>query len=350
MKRLYYFVTVCILAMSPAFVSAHAFDFAVMHSEMKVDGKSIYFESIVGEAINPTQENDTFQFVQNYVRESLLVRSEGSACDFSLSSFTVDQSTNQAKIVGNFICPQEIQVRSLQIQSNLYRSIFEYFEHHMSIGAGAEKYHMLFNQDQTLITQIVDEQREKVYMYQAVVPFFGIGVEHIVFGTDHLLFLLMIVLLMSRFRHIFTAITVFTVAHSVTLIASMFGWIQVSSDIVEPMIALTIIYSAVFNLIYIRSKKQPKKVNELALVGLFGLIHGLGFAASMHGILLPEDFMAYAIALFNIGIEVGQLAILAVVLPILWYVRKTKYGPYILKFISILVLLIAVYWFIERIL
>lgn len=350
MRLIQYFLSVIALALIPAFVSAHAFDFAVIHSEMRVEGQKVYFESNIGQAIVPTEETGRFAFIQKFVEESLLLRSGQHACLFTLDSFDAHQETNTTKINGVFDCAETVDVETLVLQSNLYRSVFEYFEHHMVISVGDEKYHMLFDQDNTLVTKIVDPVREKNYIYDAVLPFFGIGVEHIVFGFDHVLFLCMAVLLMRRFRHILGAVTVFTIAHSATLLLSMFGVIQISPSIIEPVIALTIIFSALLNLFYIRYAREPKHLHELVIAFVFGLVHGLGFAASMHGVLLPQEYIGYAIILFNLGIEVGQLAILLLFVPVIWSIRKTKYSTSILGAVSVVGFVIALYWFFDRVL
>lgn len=350
MRRVQYLLSVIALVLLPTFASAHAFDFAVIHSEMRVGGQKVYFESKVGQAIVPTEETGRFAFIQKFVEESLLLRNGQYACQFTLDSFDANQEINTTKINGVFDCGTPIDVGSLVVQSNIYRSVFEDFEHHMIFSVGDEKHHMLFDQDMTLVTKIIDPVREKNYIYDAVLPFFGIGIEHIVFGFDHVLFLCIAVLLMRKFRHILGAVTVFTIAHSTTLILSMFGILQIYPSIIEPVIALTIIFSAVLNLFYIRYTREPKHAHELAIAFVFGLVHGLGFAASMHGIMLPEDFIGYAIVLFNLGIEVGQLAILLLFVPILWVVRKTKYSTQILGAVSAAGFVVALYWFFDRVL
>lgn len=141
---------------------------------------------------------------------------------------------------------------------------------------------------------------------------FGLmGIEHILTGYDHLAFLVMLLIATHAVRDLFWVITSFTVAHSITLTAASLGWVVASAQWVEPLILATIVYVAVENLITARPRAR------LALTFAFGLIHGLGFASALsEGPLTPNDELV-ALLSFNLGVEVGQLAFLALAYP-LW--------------------------------
>ena len=144
--------------------------------------------------------------------------------------------------------------------------------------------------------------------------YFGMGVEHLLFGFDHILFVLGLVMLVQGWKRLALVVTGFTVAHSLTLALSVLDSVQLSPPVVELIIALSILFVA------IELTRAPEKRSILAtrypqsVAFLFGLLHGFGFAGVLANIGLPRDAAIPALALFNIGIEVGQLMIVAVAL------------------------------------
>lgn len=145
--------------------------------------------------------------------------------------------------------------------------------------------------------------------------FFGLGVEHIVTGWDHLAFLFGLLLVARSFRDMAGVITGFTLAHSVTLSAATLGWVTAPAGLVEPLIALSIAAVGVENLF------DPPPRRRFVLTCALGLIHGFGFAGMLAGLGLPVDAAALALACFNLGVEVGQVAIVAPILPVLLALR-----------------------------
>jgi hydrogenase/urease accessory protein HupE len=143
-----------------------------------------------------------------------------------------------------------------------------------------------------------------------------LGVEHILTGYDHLAFLLGLVLMLTRLRPVFAAVTAFTVGHSLSLAASCLGVLSLPSRGVETAIAISIAYVAAENL-------RARRVDSRWLVSFaFGFVHGFGFAGALQEIGVPEERAALALAAFNAGVELGQLAVLAVVLPCLAALRR----------------------------
>lgn len=173
-----------------------------------------------------------------------------------------------------------------------------------------------------------------------------LGFEHIVpLGIDHILFVVCLCLLNTKLKTIFWQATAFTVAHSITLALSIQNIFTLPSAIVEPVIALSILFVAVENLV-IRELKPWR----LALVFLFGLIHGLGFASALNEIGLPRDQFALSLISFNVGVELGQLVVIAAVCAFLHFFRdRNWYRPRIVYPVSVLIIVIASYWTIQRI-
>ncbi len=173
--------------------------------------------------------------------------------------------------------------------------------------------------------------------------FFRLGVEHIVTGWDHLLFLLGLVLVPGRARAIALVVTAFTVAHSITLALATLGVWMPSPRIVEPAIALSIVYVGIESL-YARDVGKRWRVTFP-----FGLVHGFGFAGALREIALPRDRLPGALLAFNIGVEVGQLAVLAVVLPLLVVLRKRAGEERVVRVAAIAIAAIGAVWFVVRV-
>lgn len=174
-----------------------------------------------------------------------------------------------------------------------------------------------------------------------------LGFEHIVpLGIDHILFVVCLCLLNTKLKTIIWQATAFTIAHSITLALSMQNIFTLPGAIVEPIIALSILFVAVENLV-IRELKPWRVV----LVFLFGLIHGLGFASVLNETGLPRDQFALSLISFNVGVELGQLLIIAIMCTfLLFFEKRTWYRPRIVYPISLLIIFIASYWTIQRIL
>ncbi|WP_417620898.1 HupE/UreJ family protein [Parasphingorhabdus sp.] len=179
-----------------------------------------------------------------------------------------------------------------------------------------------------------------------------LGIEHILLGFDHLFFVLALVLLLKGGWLVAKTVTAFTVAHSLTLIGTTLGWLSLPSQPVEAVIALSIVFLAVE---VVKARPDDLRLSERfpwIVAFLFGLLHGFGFAGALAEIGLPEGDVPLALLTFNLGVEIGQLTIVAIALAILHglrqfklsWVRPTKtataYG----------IGIIATYWFIERML
>lgn len=169
-----------------------------------------------------------------------------------------------------------------------------------------------------------------------------IGVQHIWLGIDHLLFILALVLAKLRPWDYVKVLTAFTVGHSLTIALAALDIVRLPSSFVEPFIALSIAYVAVENIF-------RKQVNRRWLVALlFGLIHGFGFAQVLQE--SPVDSIVLALISFNVGVEIGQLSVLVLVIPLLlWLRRFTKVYTYSNAVISGGIMLFGLFWFVIRV-
>ncbi len=189
------------------------------------------------------------------------------------------------------------------------------------------------------------------HWYQAAARFVQLGFDHILDGTDHLLFLFCLVIPLRRFRDLIPVVTAFTIAHSITLIASAYGlapnvlWFP---PMIEVGIALSIVYMALENIV-MAGKHQPVLHRALIAFG-FGLVHGFGFSFALRETLqFAGRHMLASLLSFNIGVEIGQLLVLIIMIPLLEllfrYVVAEKLGTIIL---SALVAHTAWHWMLDR--
>jgi hypothetical protein len=185
------------------------------------------------------------------------------------------------------------------------------------------------------------------------------GVWHIWIGFDHILFLLALLLPAVLVRRagrwepadslkgvlvdVLKVVTAFTVAHSITLSLAALGVVSLPSRIVESVIAASVVVAALNNL------RGTVDRRRWVMAFVFGLIHGFGFASVLADLGLPQGALALALVGFNVGVELGQLAIVAAFVPVAFWLRRTRfYRTGVLAVGSILVALLAAYWFVQR--
>ena len=177
--------------------------------------------------------------------------------------------------------------------------------------------------------------------------FIKLGIEHIWTGYDHLLFLFALLVVCRSFRSIVTIITCFTLAHSTTLALATLNIVSLPSRITEPAIAASIVFVGVENLL--RRGAEPR--GRWALTFAFGLVHGFGFASVLRNLGVGENGTSIVMPLFtfNAGVEVGQISIAALVLPIVWRLRKKEmFLRRGVPALSAIVSVAGLYWFLER--
>ena len=177
--------------------------------------------------------------------------------------------------------------------------------------------------------------------------FLTLGVEHIWTGYDHLLFLFALLVVCRSFRSIVAIITCFTLAHSLTLALATLNVVNLPSRFVEPAIAASIVFVGLENLV--RRGEEPQ--GRWALTFAFGLIHGFGFASVLRELGVGQRGQGLAMPLFtfNLGVEIGQVAVAALVLPLVWRLRKHE--NFVRRGVPALSAVVAVaglYWFLER--
>ena len=177
------------------------------------------------------------------------------------------------------------------------------------------------------------------------IAFFRLGVEHILTGYDHILFLFALMLRGGRFRSLLGIVTAFTLAHSITLALAVLGVVVVPSAIVEPVIALSIAYVALENIFHRRAAAR-----RWAVSFVFGLVHGFGFADALLELGLPPSGIVGSLMFFNLGVEAGQAMIVAALFPVLSWLCRFAWERRAVTAISAAVFVAAMVLAIERVL
>ena len=179
-------------------------------------------------------------------------------------------------------------------------------------------------------------------VWQQITSFVGLGIEHILTGYDHILFLVSLLMLGGGLKYLLKVVTAFTLSHSVTLSLAVLNIFTLPSQWVECAIALSIAYIAAENL------WRTESAGRWKLAFGFGLIHGLGFASALSELNLPQTNLAVSLASFNIGVELGQISIVLVIYFLLAYLRKFTWDLAIRRAISVGVIGMSLIWFWER--
>jgi hydrogenase/urease accessory protein HupE len=194
---------------------------------------------------------------------------------------------------------------------------------------------------------MVDLSKPLLTPWELAPKFFSAGVEHIVSGYDHLCFLIAVMLWATRIWPVVKIVTAFTVSHSITLSLAALELVNLPSSWVEIAIALSIIYVAVENFF---TRKVDKRWRDTFA---FGFIHGFGFASGLIELGVPQRAIVPALASFNIGVEVGQIGVVLVVLPLLLLIDKNftqgRRSPLLVQVCSAIIACFGAYWFFVRV-
>jgi hydrogenase/urease accessory protein HupE len=271
------------------------------------------------------------------ILDRVKVSADGDACPAQLDAVTLVEEDG-ISLRGSFRCKAGAKGARIEL------AIFDELPHgHRHIARTASGENVLFKGNRSLELAASGEPPKEAPKPSAL-GFVLLGVEHILFGFDHLVFLLGLVLVGGKLRSLLLVVTAFTVAHSITLGAAVLGLWAPSPSIVEPLIALSIVYVGVENFFV----KDADKRWRVTLP--FGLVHGFGFAGALGEIALPRSEIPIALVSFNVGVELGQVAVLALVLPvILWARKRAWFEQKGVKAISGAIVVMGLFWFVTRV-
>ena len=264
------------------------------------------------------------------------VTGDGAACPSHFESARTREG-DAVELRASFICPRD--VHHLAIDLELLEALPANHTHLATVVL-----------DGRATTANVTRAHERIEVNAGSAPasasfarMVWMGVQHIVTGYNHLAFLLGLLLLGGRVRTLVAILTAFTVAHSITLALAVLRVVSLSPAFVEPAIALSIAYVGVENLFVSDARKRWR------ITFPFGLLHGFGFAGALTALDLPRAQLPGALFGFNLGVEVGQLAVLAVVLPLVTFARRSAwFRERGMKGLSMAIALAGCVWFVER--
>jgi HupE / UreJ protein len=206
---------------------------------------------------------------------------------------------------------------------------------------------LLFIIAEPLWAHVIVGELEKMSKTDAAVLFLVLGYKHILpLGFDHILFVLSLFLLSPKLKPVLLQATAFTIAHSVTLGLAMYNVIKIPSSIIEPLIALSIMYVALENIF------SPRlKTSRIGVVFIFGLVHGLGFAGALGSLGLPQNAFLISLIMFNVGVELGQITVILLAYFVLakWFSQKPYYRKAIVIPLSAAIATIAAVLAVQRI-
>lgn len=278
-----------------------------------------------------------------YIADSIGASVEGSKCRLVNIQGPDLQKSGNTIYHAEFECPKDAE--AFTFTSRLF---FDIDERHLQFTRVADAdnpaeflYESLFSLNSPVIK--VESLKEGGSLFLGRIQrFFLLGVEHLLTGYDHILFIFSVILVTTTFASTLKVITSFTVAHSITLAMAFVGLISLPSTVVEPLIALSIVYVALENL------RGGKFGNRWIVTFLFGLVHGLGFVGALKQITVSESELITSILSFNLGIEGGQALIIALIYPLLYYSRKQAWWLIFQRFTSVVIGFAGLYWLIVR--
>ena len=194
---------------------------------------------------------------------------------------------------------------------------------------------------------VLDQDLSQLSRTELFWTYLQVGFQHILpLGLDHILFVLSVFFLEPRLKPVLVQATAFTLAHSITLGLAMYGIIQPATAVVEPIIALSILFVAIENIF--AERLNPWRV---AIVFGFGLVHGLGFAGALTELGLPKKSFFESLVAFNVGVELGQVSVILLAWALVgrWFAEKPWYRRRVVVPASVAIGLVAAYWTVERV-
>jgi hypothetical protein len=269
------------------------------------------------------------------------VSADGAPLDFRLVTVEPDPRGRGVQLVSEAALARPVP--ALEVHGPVFPAI-----------AGHETFLTVHRGERLLRQDVLDTRRPVARVFASGVPgtfavlrtFVPAGVHHIAIGPDHILFVLGLLLLGGTLKRLLSVVTAFTLAHSLTLSLAALGLVHLPGRVVEPVIALSIVFVALETL---RARGAGRDVRAV-LAFVFGLVHGFGFASVLAEFGLPRESLGWALAGFNVGVEIGQGVIVLVVAPALAALARRSPVAH-RRTVTVLAMGIAIAgatWFVQR--
>lgn len=359
MKRLFWFLLICVLCVSVFPPLTYAHTVGLSRGTYRLDGSMVTAELIFARAdaailardldadgdgaISATEvQNAKFSFGKT-ITPKLVVQAGKEECLGSLDDAHLVEEDGLS-ITMTYLCPvapaaAHLRFDLLDVLTRGHRHIAL-----MEAASGATEEVIFAAHREWDVAPGLTGEKPKTAVKHDLGGYFLLGIEHILFGYDHLVFLLGLVLVGGRWRALLLVITAFTLAHSITLGMAVLGVWAPSPRIVEPLIALSVAYVGVENQFVKDAEKRWR------ITFPFGLVHGFGFAGALGEIQLPKADVPKALLGFNLGVEIGQLAVLAIVLPLIMAARKRPWFEQKgVRYLSYVIAGLGIVWFVARV-
>jgi len=243
----------------------------------------------------------------------------------------------------DFLCPVEIS--DLSITSAMFLDMDESHTQFVRFAPADDPslvLHEAVLTESNMSFHITDIKTEGAPVLERTLAFLKLGIAHLLTGYDHILFLLTVIIGISLLESV-KAVTSFTLAHSITMALAFLGAISLPANIVEPLIAATVIFVAFENITRANIKKR------WVWTFFFGLIHGLGFVDALKMVTVSQSELILSLVAFNIGIELGQILILLAAVGVIHYIRQYSWHYKFNRGFSAVVGLLGVVWLFQRV-
>ena|SRR3989344_801744 len=313
------------LVLFSSLISAHST--IIFHNTLDINDDSVLFSNDG----SLTEVGDDYQA---YIIKNIIIKNDDVPCSFGDFNYDIDPIDGF-----NVLVSCNSKINNLSINDSTLSGTFNVNKvYEVNVGNSKKR----FVGEDILYFEVHQEQPSNANIF---FNYLKLGFDHILFGFDHIFFIIGFILISTSFFSLVKNISGFTVSHSITLSLAASGLVFISPKTVEPIIALSIIVVGLMSLVNL----WENKLNKFWLIFGFGIFHGLGFAGAIAEVGFPKIGFFTALLGFNLGVEAGQLLVVLIVYPLIYFISKSKnYGIYIKKFISLIIVSGGVIWLISR--
>ena len=295
-------------------------------------------DSDLDETVSPSEITESIESIKSYLQEHVTVQLNTSVTGSSIISMgTWMDSDNFPYLEVVMEYPAEEIIDYAKIQLRFLSDLYPDHRTLASLNSGDINNQFVFQH-----ANIWEPELTTQSVLTTAFEFIVFGLEHIITGYDHLMFLLGLLIVSRGLKNLVIIVTSFTAAHSITLALATLGVFHPVGWVVESAIALSIVYVGLENLLVEEVKHRWR------LTFAFGLIHGFGFAGLLQDMNLEQAGLLLSLFTFNLGVEIGQVAIVALAWPLLKKVSMTEYRKPIIQSVSSIIAIFGAVWFVQR--